>query len=232
MKFSFLVLANLWRKPVRTMLTAMSLVVAFLLFGLLEPIVQLFENGSRAGDTSRWWVAPRHSISDMLPVRYHQQIQRVEGVQTAAHQTWFGGTYIDAVSSSAFTRWAISPEEFLNINPQMILAKDQRNAFLTTRTGAIVGRSVADRFQMKVGDRIPIVADIWHNADGSEWHFDLVGIYDSPPDEQADTSRFFVNYAFFDEYRVIGKGLISIVLYTVNEVVEAPKIARSLYQQY
>lgn len=224
MKYFALILASLWRKPLRTFFTAASLLMAFLLFGLLEPVVQMFSSGSNVAGESRIWVSPRHSISDMLPVRYQQQVQQMDGVSIAAHQTWFGGTYVDAAASSTFTRWAVSPKEFMAINTQMQLPANQLEAFITTRTGAIVGRSTADRFNMQIGDKIPLTADIWHNQDGSQWEFDLVGIYDSVEGEDADTSRFFVNYGFFDEYRIIGKGVVSNIVFTVDDLTQSEAI--------
>ncbi|MCG8414210.1 MAG: FtsX-like permease family protein [Pseudomonadales bacterium] len=232
MKFFGLVFASLRRKPIRTGLTAASLMVAFLLFGLLEPVVQAFSGGAAVSSENRMWVSPRHSISDMLPVRYHQQIQRLDGVDVAAHQTWFGGVYIDAVSSSAFTRWAVTPREFMQVNPQLELPLEQLDAFINTRTGAIVSRNIAERFDMKVGDKIPILADIWHNEDGSQWEFDLVGIYDVIEGDSVGANRLLVNYDFFDEYRIVGKGVISNVVFTVADLAQSASIAASVDDMY
>ena len=70
-KFLPLILASVWRKPTRTILTTLSLVSAFVLFGVLDPIAQAFEGGARTVVANRLVVSPRHSTSDMLPVRYH-----------------------------------------------------------------------------------------------------------------------------------------------------------------
>lgn len=227
MKYFGLIIANLWRKPLRTSLTTASLLIAFLLFGLLEPVAQMFGGGMEVPGESRLWVSPRHSISDMLPVRYHQQVQQIEGVDIAAHQTWFGGIYIDATESSSFTRWAVSAREFMQINSQLVLPEEQLNAFINTRTGAIVGRSIAQRYNMKIGDKIPVMADIWHNQDGSQWEFDLVGIYDGAEGEgeTVNTTRLFINYEFFDEYRTVGKGIVSNVIFTVEDREKSAGIA-------
>ncbi len=228
MKYLGLIIASLWRKPLRTSLTAASLLIAFLLFGLLEPVAQMFEGGMEVSGESRLYVSPRHSISDMLPVRYHQQVQQIGGVDVAAHQTWFGGVYIDATESSSFTRWAVSAREFMQINSQLVLPQSQLDAFISTRTGAIVGRSIAQRYNMKIGDKIPVMADIWHNQDGSQWEFDLVGIYDGVEGETVNTARLFINYAFFDEYRIVGKGLVSNIVFTVNDLDQSAGITADI----
>jgi len=188
----------------------------------------MFEGGMEVSGESRLYVSPRHSISDMLPVRYHQQVQQIGGVDVAAHQTWFGGVYIDATESSSFTRWAVSAREFMQINSQLVLPQSQLDAFISTRTGAIVGRSIAQRYNMKIGDKIPVMADIWHNQDGSQWEFDLVGIYDGVEGETVNTARLFINYAFFDEYRIVGKGLVSNIVFTVNDLDQSAGITADI----
>jgi len=227
-KYFGLIVCSLKRKPLRSFFTAASLFTAFLLFGLLEPVVQAFTGGGVVAGENRLWVSPRHSISDMLPVRYQQQVQQLEGVDIAAHLTWFGGIYIDPAASNTFTRWAVTAKEFVLINPQISLPKQQLQAFIGTRTGAIVGRSVADRYNMKIGDKIPITADIWHNKDGSHWEFDLVGIYDSAKEGQSDSARFYVNYDFFDEYRVVGKGFVSNIVFTIDELGDSSTLAANI----
>lgn len=211
MKYIGLVLAGFRYKPVRSFLTAASLIVAFILFGLLDPVAKLFDGGSEQASANRLVVGPRHSITDMLPVNYVEQVSRVAGVDKAAHQTWFGGVYKDPSVSASFTRWAVSAASFVDLSPELVLSEEQRNAFIETRSSAIVGRETADLLGLRVGDKIPIMADIWHNRDGSLWEFDLVGIYDGE-NEKVDTSRMFLNYDYFDEYRVIGKGIISNVI--------------------
>lgn len=209
-----LLFAGLRRKPLRSVLTLASLSVAFLLFGLLAPVANLFSSTGSSGTESRLWVSPKHSISDMLPVNYSAQIANIEGVAEVAHQTWFGGTYID--SANAFTRWAVTPESFLRIYPEFVLTQQEHEAFVNSRTGAILGRATAERFDLEVGDRLPLMADIWHNQDGSAWDFEIVGIYDAL-NETVDDSMMFISYEFFDEYRIVGKGSISNVIVALED---------------
>ena len=63
--------------------------------------------------------------------------------------------------------------------PEILLPPEQKQAWLKTRTGAIVGRKTARTFGWKVGDKVPIQSTIWHKTDGSRtWDFDIVGIFD------------------------------------------------------
>lgn len=224
-KFLPLIVASLWRKPPRTVLTTLSLVTAFLLFGVLDPIAQLFEGGMGSAAANRLVVSPRHSISDMIPVRYVETVRGIEGVGVVAHQTWFGGTFRDPADN--FTRWAISAEPWLDAYPEIVLPEDQRRAFIDTPAGAIVGRATAEKYGLHVGDKLPLTADIWHNRDGSEWTFDLTGIFDGA-DEAVDTTRLLLNFDYFDDYRIVAPGYVSNLVVTVDPDGDATQVARAI----
>lgn len=223
-----LILSSLWRKPTRTILTTLSLVSAFVLFGVLDPIAQLFEGGTGGDASNRLIVSPRHSISDMLPVRYADTVRGIEGVEGVAHQTWFGGTFRDPANN--FVRLAVPSESWLDAYPNVTLPEDQRRAFVNTPTGAIVGRTTAERYDLEVGDKIPLIADIWHNHDGSEWTFDLTGIFDGA-NETTDTTRLLLNFEYFDDYRLFS-GLISNLIVTHEPDAEPAQVARSIDETF
>ena len=202
--------SGLWRKPARTLLTVASLATAFALLGLLGPILLLFKGGAQeASSNLRLVVQPRHSIADFLPERHAAAVARIPGVAGTAHLTWFGGVYRDP--GNAFPRWAVPHSAFLALVPSMILPADARQAFLSTRTGAIVGRRTASRFGLKVGDLITLVPDIWPNRDGRPWTFEIVGVFDSA-DANVDLTAMYFHYDYFDTYRAWGRGQISYVV--------------------
>ena len=94
--------SGLWRLPARTALTAASLATAFLLLGILGPILLLFENRANLAGVERLIVQPRHSITDFLPISHEGAIRALPGVRATTHQTWFGGTFRDPANT--FTR--------------------------------------------------------------------------------------------------------------------------------
>ncbi len=202
--------SGLWRKPARTLLTAASLAMAFMLLGLLGPILLLFQGAAQnAADGERLVVQPRHSITDFLPERHAAAVARVPGVSATAHLTWFGGIFRDP--ANAFPRWATQPSALLALMPSMVLSPEARRAFLNTRTGAIVGRRTASRFGLKPGDLITLVPDIWPNKNGLAWTFEVTGVFDST-DPNVDLTAMYFHYDYFDSYRAWGKGQISYVI--------------------
>ena len=78
MKYLILVWAGLWRKKTRTILTMLSIVVAFLLFGLLQGINQGMNSVYRSLNVDRLYIQSRISMSDGLPISYLKRISRCQ----------------------------------------------------------------------------------------------------------------------------------------------------------
>ncbi len=199
MKFLPLVWKNLWRRKVRTIFTLASIFVAFVLFGLLMTIRAAFSFGIDLAGLDRLVLIHKVSLIQPLPVSYLPRLLQVPGVELATHNSWFGGIY--QTPSNFFAQIAVEPEPFLRIYPEFKLPPEQLKAWLADRQGAIAGRVLADRFNWKVGDRIPIQATIWQprSGTGSTWEFNLVGIYDGAPG--VDRTQFFFRYDYLDENR-------------------------------
>jgi putative ABC transport system permease protein len=224
MKFAHLVWSNLRRKKTRTVLTLLSIVVAFVLFGFLSAIKQALTGGVSLEGANRLIVRHKVSIIQMLPQSYQQRMERIPGVALATHQTWFGGIYQDP--KTFFMQNPVVPEEFLDMHPEVIVPAEQKQAWLQTRTGAIVGRKTANRFNWKIGDKVPIKSSIWSQKSGSFlWEFDIVGIYDGR-DKNTDTTPMFFRYDYFDEARRGGKGLVGWYTVRVKDPAQAAEVAR------
>jgi putative ABC transport system permease protein len=157
-------------------------------------------------------------------------MERIPGVALATHQTWFGGVYQDP--KNFFMQNPVVPEEFLNMHPEMLLPPEQKQAWLKTRTGAIVGRNTAERFRWKVGDKIPIQSTIWSHKDGSRlWEFDLVGIYDGR-NKNTDTTPLFLRYDYFEEARQWGKGQVGWFTIRVKDPARAAEVAKKVDEEF
>ena len=224
MKFAHLIWSNLRRKKLRTSLTLLSVMVAFILFGLLAAIQQALVGGVQMANADRLIVRHKVSIIQLLPESYKARMDRIPGVDFATHQTWFGGIYQDP--KNFFMQNPVVPEEFLKIHPEIILPPDQMQAWLQTRTGAIVGRKAAERFHWKIGDKVPIRSTIWSQTDGSQtWTFDIVGIYDGK-DKNIDTTPLFFRYDYFDEARRGGKGQVGWFTIRIKDPSQAAEVAK------
>jgi len=206
MTFASLLRANLLRNPVRTSLTAMCLILAFMLFGLLQPLNKIFTQGPELGSVGRLVVLPKHSTSDLLPVSYLNRISELPAITAVTHVSWFGGTYVDP--ANFFPQFAVDPRLYLQVFTEIQLPPAQRDAFMQQRNGAIVGRDTAQRFGWQVGDVIPLIPNIWHNRDGGPWEFELVGIFTSADEGVVNNTGFYFGFDYFDNYRAFGQGLV------------------------
>lgn len=226
MKYFHLVWGNLKRRKTRTVLTLLSIVVAFTLFGFLAAIRQALTGGVSLEGASRLIVRHKVSIIQLLPERYKARMERIPGVELASHFTWFGGVYQD--SKQFFPQMPADLESFLNMHTEFVLAPEQQEAWRRTRTGAIVGRKTAERFGWKIGDRVPIRSSIWPKKDGSfVWEFDVVGIYDGK-EANTDTTQLFFRYDYFDEARGGGEGLVGWYTIRVSDPGRAAEIAKAV----
>jgi putative ABC transport system permease protein len=165
MKYLPLLWAGLFRRKARTILTLLSVVVAFLLFGLLQAVQIAFESGADTADAKRLLTTARYSIIEPLPMAYVRRIETVPGVVGVAYAAWFGAKYQN--ESNAFALFAVDPARYLDMYPEFTVAPAHRDAFVAGRTGALAGRRLADRYGWTVGQKLPINSEIHPRSDGS-----------------------------------------------------------------
>lgn len=229
MKFAALIWSNLKRKKLRTALTVLSILVAFLLFGLLGAIRQALVGGVSMADADRLVVRHRVSIIQSLPITYQARMNRIPGVDATTHFSWFGGIYQDP--KNFFPSYPVDPGGFLELYPEYTLTDAEREAWLKSRTGAIVGRTTADRFGWKVGDRVPLDSPIWPRKGAGAWELEIVGIYGTTR-KGADTSGMYFRYDYFDEGRVYGEGLVGWYAVRVDDPARATSVAQAIDAEF
>ena len=221
-----LVAAGFKRHRLRLVLTGLSIVVAFVLFSYLVAIRKAFEMGVSIAGADRLVVRHSVSIIQSLPASYEAEIERIPGVVDATPLSWFGGIYKDP--KNFMPQFPVKPEEYLAMFPEFRLPPEQKAAWLATRTGVIVGRSIADKYHWKLGQRIPIQATIYApRTAGHDWRFDLVGIYDGAKKE-TDTTQFLFRQDYFEENKEIGKGRIGWFAVRIADPKKAPQVAKAI----
>ena len=118
-----------------------------------------------------------------MPVTYETRMERIPGVAAAMHWTWFNGIYQDE-PKNFFGSFPVVPEELSgHVSRVSCCREDQKQAWLKTRTGAMVGRTLADRFKWKIGDRVQLKSPIWPRKGDQAWEFEIVGIYDGAEED-------------------------------------------------
>jgi putative ABC transport system permease protein len=201
-KYLMLIWAGLWRKKTRTILTMLSIVVAFLLFGLLQGINQSIKAGLGDSSNNRLWTTSRMSAINSMPISLMDQMMTVKGVRAVAHLSFFGGYFQDA--KNAIPAFAVDVETLAKVYPELHITSAQIATMKTTRPGALIGRPLAQKYGWKIGDKIPVGTSIWTKKDGTNnWAFDIVGIFDPSPQFASSQlgGAFWINYDYWDETR-------------------------------
>ncbi len=197
MKYLHLIWAALFRSKTRTLLTLLSVVTAFLLFGMLDSVRVAFNSGGQVTGANRMITSSRLSITQMLPYSLTEQIRAIPGVKQAAFAAWFGGIYRDP--KNFFPNFAVSPD-YLDLYPEFKIPAAQKQAWLVDQRGAMVGASLAKRHGWKVGDTIPLQATIFPTKGSNNWEFTLRGIYTiEDPKLKGQENVLFFHWKYFDQ---------------------------------
>jgi len=221
------ILRQALRRKLRAIFTIGSVAVAFLLFGLLMPIDRMFQSRIELANTHRLIVTNKASMMRPLPVSYAERIADVDNVQLVSHFTYFGAFYRDP--SNQIAAIVTEPERF----PQMVNEVEFRDRthldqWLKEPTGIAVGRQLADQYQWKVGDLVPIHSTIYAREDGSQaWTFRVSAIFDGAG-KDADTNSMVINYRYFDTARAAGKGTVGWYALRIEDSTQSAATAQQL----
>nr|KAJ9616247.1 hypothetical protein H2204_013921 [Knufia peltigerae] len=227
MKYFSLVWAQLFRSRTRTLLTLLSVVAAFLLFGMLDSVRVAFSSGGSVEGANRLVVASRLSITQSLPIRLETQIRQVSGVHDVTYGMWFGGIYQDP--KNFFPNFSVAPNYF-DVYRELQIAPAQLQDWQQTRTGAIVGETLAKQFGWKVGDTIPLQATIFPRGGSNDWPLELKGIYRSKDRALAanEERQLMMNWKYFDESNDYIKNQVSWYTVTLDNPEQSSRVAQAI----
>lgn len=202
------------------------MVIAFLLFGLLQGVNAWLSNAVKESSASRLYTVSRISYIEPMPASYLQRIESVPGVTAVATNDWFGGYYQDP--KNALTSYPVDPIRFFKVFPDWKMPKEQLDAFARTPNGAVVGALLAKQFGWKIGDRIPLKTSIWTRKDGTlNYDFELVGIY-TVPTQPSNERVFLMNYQYFNESRQFGQDMVGWFSFLIDDPTKASAIAKQI----
>jgi putative ABC transport system permease protein len=227
MKYLHLIWAALFRSKTRTSLTLLSVVAAFLLFGMLDSVRVAFNSGGSVAGADRLIVSSKLSLTQMLPYSLAPQIASTKGVGKSAFAAWFGGIYQDP--KNFFPNFSVS-DNFFELYPEFEVPPEQMKAWQADRSGAIVGASLAKRNGWKVGDTIPLQATIFPRNHGSnDWPLTLRAIFSvRDPKQQGQENQLMFHWSYFDESNDYVKSRVGWFIVKVADVNQASKTALAI----
>jgi putative ABC transport system permease protein len=227
MNYFGLIWAGLWRKRARTIFTFLSIVMAFLLFGVLQGVNSYL---NRLIDTGRLDVLLTTNPNGLpIPLAELAQIQAIPGVGAVTYRSGFVG-YFQSVSNVVPVS-AVDPQNaLLAMPPDSRIAPAELNEFRKTRTGALVSARLAQRMHWQIGDHVPVRAYVPKKDGSPVWTFDIVGIYDN----QSNPAQLalLMNYMYFDAQRAVDSGTVQLYVEKVADASNAAAIANAIDNRF
>ena len=229
MKFIPLIWSGIWRNPGRSILVFLQVCVAFALFGVLQGLKTGVEHVVGEARADLLLVHGNLSLIDSLPLGILEQIKSVPGVKVVAPVELFGGIY--QIPSQHLGIVAIRPDEGWLAAFTYTIAPEYAAAFRGTRTGAIIRDGLTKKYGWKVGDHIPLKSTTVQMNGSTDWAFDVVGTY-TDSDVGGGSDVILINYDYFDEARVAGRGTVKHFNVAVFDPTLAATVAEDIDRRF
>lgn len=225
MKYLTLLWANLTRRKTRLVFTLLSVVFAFLLFGMLMAIRQAFTLGANYAGANRLMTMSAVSLTVALPINYGDRIAQVQGVERVDPQAWVGGYYQDP--RNPIFAMAVRADNFFPIYPEYHIPLIERQAWLADKRGVIVGAALAKAYGWKLGQQIPLRSNIWRDANGhNTWQVTVDAIYTS--DQKGGDNQLFMHYQYLDDARAFANNTVSWFVLQIANPTQAGEVAQTV----
>lgn len=224
-----LILSNLRRHALRTLLTLLSIGVAFVLYAYLSAISKAFELGIDLAGGDRIVVRNAAGIRG-IPLDYERRIEAIEGVFEAMPLTMFGGLQGER-RTTLFNQFPVWPDEFRRVWPEFLISDEALDRWKTSRRGAVVGEKTAKRLDLTPGDRLLLNSPIWRSKTGEAWEFEIVGIYHGL-EKETDATHMFFRHDYFEENRDSGEGMALMMLVRISDPAESAAIASAIDAEF
>jgi len=226
-KFLGLVLKSAKRSKRRTLLTVMSVAIAVFLFAALRAVLDGFNAGAEAASSTRVVTIRSTSLMFQMPISHLETIKNIPGVQDVTYASWFGGIYKDP--KNFFGQFAVDPEGYLRMYPEILLTPVERKAFLDDRTGCIIGEGLARTYGFKVGDKITLQVGIPIYGQ-RDYDFTVRAIYRSGG-AAVDNQSMMFHWKYADERSML-KGQIGWYVTQIANPDQAPQIMRAIDEKF
>ena len=193
MKFFRLLARNLFRNKLRTLLTTSSIGASIFLVATLMTVLDELSSPPETPDSALRLIV-RHKISlfNTLPTSYREKIAAVDGVEAVIGSMWFGGLFNHNGTEVSLAQFASDTDDFFRVYPDIIVPDEQKEAFLQDRSGALVGKVVADRFGWQLGQTIHTGSNLFP----TEMELKIRAIYQGGGDEGGS---IYFHWDYFNE---------------------------------
>jgi putative ABC transport system permease protein len=225
MKYLPLIWSGIWRKPGRAVLILLQVLIAFLLFGLLQGFKSGIDQVIAQTRADILIVHSRQSFGQPIPLAYFVRIQAVPGVKVVFVQNFLVGSY--QKTTQQIVADAIDPDPKWVGYPGLAVSKTDLDALIHTRTGALVSVTLARKYSWKVGDRIPLHSTILQQSGSPDWSFDIVGTFRETEHLGLDEAIIISN-DYLNEARVDKKNTVNHFIVLTNDPKQLVAVAQAV----
>jgi putative ABC transport system permease protein len=184
-----LLIKNLLRNKRRTILTSSSVAISVFLLASLVMVYRAMGRAPEMGKSRLRLITMRSpGMNLLLPISYLERIAQVPGVAAVTPMNWMGAYYQDP--SNTFANYAVGADRLFDVYADVKIPAEEIAAFKQDRTGAVVGRRLAEKYGWKIGDHITLLGSIY----GIQPELTLRGIY-----EGSDENQLFFHWDYFNE---------------------------------
>jgi len=226
MKYFHLIWRNVFRKKLRTTLTASSIFLVLVLIVILTSLLQAMQSDPSGGKgANRLVVQHATGLGNFLPLSQRQRIEQIPGVVAVSPETWFGGVYKDDKPENWIGQLSADPEIYFDKIFDDAKIDPQVNAeWKATRNGFVAGQKIADKFHWKKGDHIILKGTyIPINAD-------LVYI---GPFQAGDESNIFFHNEYLNQSNWFGANKVTGLYYLkVDSGEDVPRVAAAIDRMF
>jgi putative ABC transport system permease protein len=194
MKWLPLLWTALRRKPARSIFTLLSIVVAFLLVGIMSGLNAAFAERIENARIDRIVVTARYGA--WFPIAYLDQIGRLDGVTHIVPSAYIEASYQEPTNRLFIE---MTDARILAVQPEMNLSSDILDELERVQDGIILSRGLADRLRVTVGDRVPFETDRVYQDGSRTWTFNVLA---TVPDDARSPGGFSIgNFRYLSEGR-------------------------------
>ena len=221
-----MIFKNCWRNGRRTVLTVLSIGVSLCLLGVLLAIYHAFYfSDPTPAEALRLVTQNRISLTVSMPEAYENKIKKIPGVREVAIEDWFGGQFIDDRPEHQFARFATDADKIFTVREEMKIPEDQKAAFLRDRAGCIIGKPLADKLNLKLGDRITLKGDIYP----FDLALNLRGIFEAPNNSDI---LYFSRETLEQSMNATRRGNAGLFVILANTTGDVPRIAKAVDDEF
>jgi putative ABC transport system permease protein len=218
MKFAHLIRRNLFRNPLRSVMTMLLMAAIFFFVATLLSILENFDRASEMGDgANRLAVQSAISLANFLPFAHEAKIQQIPGVVDTCKMQWIGAYWKDR--KNFFANFAVDAPKMRTVFPDYKVDPKQFNDFLADRRGCIVGPELMKRFHWNIGDRITLTRQIF----AFDPELTIRATYDHP----VNTSSLYFHMDYFEE-SIGNPAGADMIWVKVNDPAQMPAISQQI----